>query len=279
MVKTNNLAFKIFTFEKNESKLWIETNQIEYVYLNSPKIFCIILTSKNSLKTKAKTIYNTWAKKCDNFKFITLLPQGLFSNDNFTNQTNFISTEYDYKYYNTWLQPPGLFEDEYSKLTNKIYLAYKYISVNYSEYDWYLKADDDTFIFVDNLKKFVSKKNSSTPVTYGYDFKVIVDKGYHSGGGGYLMSNEAFRRIGSKLNEDFKYCPNTGTEDVDVAKCFRSLEVYPEKSVDELGRERFHPLNIHGHYQGDYPDWMYTYASNPLKKVNKNRLFKILKMI
>lgn len=72
-----------------------------------------------------------------------------------------------------------------------------------------IKADDDTFIFVDNLKKFVSNKNSILPVTYGYDFKAIVEKGYHSWGAGYLMSNEAFRRIGSKLNEDFNYCPNS----------------------------------------------------------------------
>jgi len=75
-----------------------------------------------------------------------------------------------------------------------------------------LKADDDTFIFVDNLREFVSNKNSSLPVTYGYDFKVIVDHGYHSGGGGYLLSNEALLRIGTKLNNDYKFCPNTGTE-------------------------------------------------------------------
>jgi hypothetical protein len=45
----------------------------------------------------------------------------------------------------------------------------------------YSKADDDTYISVENLKAFLSTKNPEAPVTYGYDFKTIVDYGYHSG--------------------------------------------------------------------------------------------------
>ena len=93
-----------------------------------------------------------------------------------------------------------------------MYLTVKHLHNKYSDYDWYLKADDDTFIFVDNLRKFFSDKNPSLPVTYGYDFKVIVDYGYHSGGGGYLFSKEALSRLGAQLNNDYKFCPNSGTE-------------------------------------------------------------------
>ena len=41
-----------------------------------------------------------------------------------------------------------------------------------------------------------------------------------------------------------------GTEDVDIARCLRRLGVYPNKSIDDFGRERFHPLSISGHYNG-----------------------------
>ena len=58
----------------------------------------------------------------------------------------------------------------------------------YNDFDWYLKADEDTFIFIDNLRQFVADKNASLPVTYGYDFKLKVEQGYHSGGAGYLLS-------------------------------------------------------------------------------------------
>ena len=75
-----------------------------------------------------------------------------------------------------------------------------------------LEADDDTFIFVDNLRKFIENKSSSLPTTFGYDFKVLVEHGYHSGGGGYLLSNEALNRLGKQLVQNYSYCSNSGTE-------------------------------------------------------------------
>ena len=96
---------------------------------------------------------------------------------------------------------------------------------------------------MDNLREFISDKNASLPVTYGHDFKPYVEKGFHSGGAGYLLSKEAFQRFGKKLNgnRDWDYI---GAEDVDVARALRNLQVYPEKSLDSKGRERFHPFDI-----------------------------------
>jgi hypothetical protein len=74
-------------------------------------------------------------------------------------------------------------------------------------------------------------------------------------------------RIGHTLNRDFSYCDDSGIEDVDVARCLRKLDVYPKKSIDKFGRERFHPFDIDTHYFGNYPDWIHSYAANPLKKV------------
>ncbi len=53
-------------------------------------------------------------------------------------------------------------------LTSKVFGAYKYIYSNQNNYDWYIKADYDTFVFVDNLRKFLSDKHPLKPVTYGY---------------------------------------------------------------------------------------------------------------
>ena len=44
----------------------------------SPKIFCIILSTPGSYKSnKAFTILNTWAWKCDDYRFISKLPTNL----------------------------------------------------------------------------------------------------------------------------------------------------------------------------------------------------------
>lgn len=115
--------------------------------------------------------------------------------------------------------------------------------------------------------QFVSLKNSSEPVTYGYNFKVIVDKGYHSGGDGYLLSREALNRIGSKLNENIDFCAKTGTENVDVARCLRVLNVNPGDSIDFDKKERFHPFSLDHHFHGHFPDWFYSYAANTVEKV------------
>lgn len=69
---------------------------------------------------------------------------------------------------------------------------------------------------------------------------------------------------------------------MDVAKCLRKLGVTPEISIDNEGKERFHPLSLMGHYLGHFPNWMYSYASNPIQKVRfhiilnfKNDIFNL----
>ncbi len=136
-----------------------------------------------------------------------------------------------------------------------------------NKYDWYLKTDDDTFIFMDNLRSFLAAKNKTEPVTYGYDYSTLVEGGYHSGGAGYVLSSDAFERIGRFLQVNMTECSNVGMEDLDTARCLRDLNVHPGKSVDEKGRERFHPLSIWDHYNGLFPDWFHNFSSNTVKSV------------
>ena len=105
-----------------------------------------------------------------------------------------------------------------------------------------MKADLDTFIFVDNLKKFLKTKNSSHSVSYGYELK--IENGYHSGGAGYVLSREAFNRIGAALSKNYSFCPNSGIEDIDCGSCLNSLGVEKDNSTDIFGKEKFFPQNI-----------------------------------
>jgi glycoprotein-N-acetylgalactosamine 3-beta-galactosyltransferase len=102
------------------------------------------------------------------------------------------------------------------------------------------KADDDTYIFMENLRAFLGRKDSRFPTTFGYDLTNDVPHGYHSGGAGYILSQASLEKLGSTLAKDYSFCPNSGTEDTDVAKCLRKLQVLPSKSIDHLGRERFY---------------------------------------
>ena len=185
------------------------------------------------------SVNRTWAKDCDKYFFILKYDSSL-------------TTRQSYEFNNPVpiLQPAHLVVDEYKKLTDKVFRSFQAIYSKYNDYDWYLKADDDTFVFVDNLKTFLKTKNSTKPVTYGYDFKAIVKHGYHSGGGGYVLSNEALKRLHLNLTKNYKFCKNTGAEDAEVAICLQKLGVYPDKSIDDKGRERFHPFDIMTHLKG-----------------------------
>jgi glycoprotein-N-acetylgalactosamine 3-beta-galactosyltransferase len=190
-----------------------------------PRIFCMILTSKENLDGKARVIVKAWGHKCDAYKLISLIPDSLRLAGEESTGNMSLSGASQLNEIADILQPTGLIEDSYGKLTDKVFLTLKYLHKSYNDYDWYLKADDDTFIFVDNLRDFLADKNASQPVTYGYDFRVLVEKGYHSGGGGYVLSREALNRIGTVLSGNASQCSNTGIEDVDVARCLRKVGV------------------------------------------------------
>ena len=173
-----------------------------------PKIFCMILTTKNNLKNKAKVIFDLWASQCDGYRFISMIPE---TANKFTGADD---TFKELKYEDLFdvLQPVELKEDVYKKLTHKVYAGFRHVYNNHQDYDWFLKADDDTVIFFENLRQFLSDKDKNSPITYGYNINLDVPMGYHSGGAGYLLSKESLSRLGKKLNEDFKFCPDNGVE-------------------------------------------------------------------
>ena len=135
-----------------------------------------------------------------------------------------------------------------------------------------MKADLDTFIFVDHLKYFLKDKNYSKPITYGLEFyyprlKLL----YNSGGAGYILSKEALQRFGADFSKKESHCinsNNTSFEDVDVALCLRDLGVFPGKTIDEYGSERFHAFSISDTIKGRLPNWISMRAVNPIQTVS-----------
>ena len=77
------------------------------------------------------------------------------------------------------------------------------------EAEWFLKADDDTYTIVENLRLLLLNKNHSDPIFFGHKFKPYVEQVCFafvlyggssssllsfSGGAGYVLSREAMIR-------------------------------------------------------------------------------------
>ncbi|RNA40863.1 glyco -N-acetylgalactosamine 3-beta-galactosyltransferase 1-like [Brachionus plicatilis] len=220
-----------------------------------PTIFCLIKTHPNNIKiNKSLNVYRIWGHKCDNYTFTTLLPKHL--RPKMTNRTIEVFENI------RMIQPKGLKTEDHDNLTQKLYQSIIYVYNQFPSYQWYYIVDDDACVNLMNLKAFLQDKSSQKPITYGYNFRIIVKDGYHSGGPGYVLSQTAFQLIAKTLINDIKNCPDTGIDDVDINKCLRINKGMIGKSIDEQKRERFLVFDIMTHYSGKYPKWIDTYSEN-----------------
>jgi glycoprotein-N-acetylgalactosamine 3-beta-galactosyltransferase len=110
----------------------------------------LILTTPQYFDTRARAVNSTWAPRCDKFSFIS----------EYSNDTKGLP-----------IAPLANISSGYGHLTQKTTLAFHYVYEKYlNDFDWFVKADDDTYIFVDNLKSFLKEQNPSEPITFGHNF-------------------------------------------------------------------------------------------------------------
>ena len=104
----------------------------------TPKLFCLILThSSNKSYEKQIEIYKSWARKCDNYLFLMTIPTDLANKLPNIDVNKGVEFEYNNI---SFLQPPDFVIDNYSNLTGKIFMSFKYLYNHYNDYDWYLKG-------------------------------------------------------------------------------------------------------------------------------------------
>lgn len=201
------------------------------------------MTSPENLEKKAQHVRATWAKRC--------------------NVVVFVSSETNKDFPTIGVNTP----EGREHLTAKTMAAFRYVYDHYfDQADWFMKTDDDTYVIIENLRYMLSAYNSSTPIFFGHQFKVIVKQGYFSGGAGYVISKEALKRF---ANREKNLCTaDGGAEDVEFGKCMEKLGVKVGNSSDALGRSRFHCFDPETHLSGGYPDWYYQYDARGGRKVS-----------
>ena len=59
-------------------------------------------------------------------------------------------------------------------LWGKTKQGFKYVYDNhFEEFEWFMKADDDTFVIVENLKYLLANYSTNDPIHFGHHFKYL----------------------------------------------------------------------------------------------------------
>ena len=121
-----------------------------------------------------------------------------------------------------------------------------------------MKADDDTYFVVENLRYMLQSYNSSEPIYFGHKFKPYVHQGYMSGGAGYVLSKKALEEFVTKgINDKTgKMCHQNskGSEDIELGRCMENLGILPGDTRDAYGKGRFFPLAPEKHLNSGLMD-------------------------
>eukprot|EP00794_Sanderia_malayensis_P010678 gene10678-11811_t len=207
------------------------------------RILCWILTSPKTLHTKGKAVRDTWGKRC--------------------NKLIFMSSKDDPSY-------PAInlnVTEGRENLWDKTRAAFKYIYQHHmKDADWFLKADDDSFVIVENLRYFLSKYKPTDPHFFGRWFTPFG--GYNSGGAGYVLSKKSVRQFMRAMNNPWK-CPlKYFAEDVAMGNCLAIYGTHPGDTRDSIGRQTFHPYALEYHFIPGYigaNDWLHQYDKYPVE--------------
>lgn len=197
----------------------LENSTIASSLYKEVRILCWIMTHPSNHRLKAIHVKKTWGSRC--------------------NKLLFMSTRADAELDAIKL---NVSESRY-KLWGKTKRAFQYIYQHHmNDADWFMRADDDTYVIMENLRYFLYAYSTENPIHFGYKMSSAVKQGHFNAGAGYVLSKEALRRFNERALLDAKGCrtlDDGGIEDIEMGKCMETVGVLAGDTRDDLGRGRF----------------------------------------
>ncbi|KAK6172456.1 hypothetical protein SNE40_016101 [Patella caerulea] len=226
-----------WNYPKNSGKL-IFLRYPERRDINDIKVACFILATPNA-KAKMEGVNETWVQDCDKYFFV-------MTSKNSSHDVLNVSI------------PEGR-----TYLTDKVVYAFQYLHDHYlNEYDWFVKADDDTYMIVENLKFLVSHYKGQEPAYIGSHLKMFAPNGYMAGGCGYALNREALKKLIKGYQKPGLCRLTGGAEDLETGRCLAKMGVPIISSVDKYDKETFQAGELDEYRKGNLPGWIQQYVRN-----------------
>lgn len=198
-----------------------DDNKIQRKLYDEVRVLCWIMTTPKNHELKARHVLKTWGKRCNKFLIM--------------------STEHDDDLEVVKLDV----KEGRNYLWEKTKKAFQYVyQYHWNDADWFLKADDDTYVIVENLRYLLYPYPPNNPIYFGCKFKPFVNQGFMSGGAGYVLSKAALKQFIDVALTNKSKCRqgHDGAEDVEMGKCLENVHVTAGDSRDMEGKDRFFPF-------------------------------------
>uniref|UniRef100_A0A8C5P6C9 N-acetylgalactosaminide beta-1,3-galactosyltransferase n=1 Tax=Leptobrachium leishanense TaxID=445787 RepID=A0A8C5P6C9_9ANUR len=218
------------------------------------RVLCWIMTAPANLDTRTIHLKYSWTRHCNIALFMSSV-----TNESFP--TIGLGTK-----------------EGRDQLYRKTIRAFQIVHKHYYEKaDWFLRADDDTYIVVENLRWMLSNYTPDQPVYFGKRFKPFAEQGYMSGGAGFVLSKEALNRFVEGFQKE-NCTHTTSLEDIGLGQCMEKMGVIAGDSRDTEQRETFHPFTPDYHIKEGFDKsfWYWRYSYYPI--VEASSLMIISKM-
>ncbi|KAA0184939.1 Glycoprotein-N-acetylgalactosamine 3-beta-galactosyltransferase, partial [Fasciolopsis buskii] len=188
---------------------------------NRIRIVCMILTMPSNHRNRSMAVKYTWARRCNSYFFVSTEDDPMLP-----------------------AYSAGVNESRECLWDKVKFGVHMVVDNTPMHYDYFLKADDDTYMIMENVRMMLDGLDPEKPFITGRRFKKFVTQGYASGGGGYIISRAGLKLIseGMKTNPKCMIYEHSWVEDVFMGLCAANVGVKFLDSLDDTGRERFHPF-------------------------------------
>nr|XP_027213724.1 glycoprotein-N-acetylgalactosamine 3-beta-galactosyltransferase 1-like [Penaeus vannamei] len=237
-VNENGESIKLLLLEENITRIQGEVNEsnmlkkaIDLVkelqeakrLFEEVTILCWVPLYPEAHNRTSRHVIATWGKRCNKLVFMSTM------DDPSIDAVNVGSKE------------------GYGYLWHKTMFSLQYIYKHFlNEFQWFLKADDDTYVIMENLRYMLRAYDTNDPIYFGLYYKNFGR--YNAGGAGYVMGRESIRRFVEQALPNAAICSPTGkAEDVKLGNCLQRVGIKFGDTRDHIGQGRFwqhHPISI-----------------------------------
>ncbi|XP_030373249.1 glycoprotein-N-acetylgalactosamine 3-beta-galactosyltransferase 1 [Scaptodrosophila lebanonensis] len=189
------------------------------------QIFCIIVTYGHRHEGVGVHVKRTWTKHCNQYLFV--------SDDSHEE-----------------LEPAVFMHrpDKWQRMRAHMEYVYKYHY--FDENHWFLYANDDNFVVVENLRFMLQHHNSNEPIYFGCKLRTPQNETYMYGASAMVLSSEALVRFVLQALPNASLCSQEDhgdAADEQFGICMSNVKVLAGDSRDVWSNHTFLPFEAEVH--------------------------------